>query len=46
MNQVSEGTDVLKEDLLSPFLTDIKGFEAFVIGDKVYNFGKIKDIFK
>ncbi|KYK26049.1 hypothetical protein AYK26_01215 [Euryarchaeota archaeon SM23-78] len=40
-NFVTEGTDVLQEKLLSPFISNINEFEAFVLGDKVYNFGKI-----
>ena len=44
-NPLLEGTDVLKEQLLSPFLEDIRNFEAYVVGEKgVYYFGKIKDI--
>lgn len=43
-NLVTEGTDVLKEKLLSPFLTDISNFEVFVVEDKVYRFGILKDI--
>ncbi len=44
MTMVNEGTDVLKEKLLSPFLKDksIKNFEAYLLGDKVYYFGKIQ----
>ena len=44
MTMVNEGTDVLKEKLLSPFLKDknIKEFEAYIVGDKVYYFGKIQ----
>jgi len=41
-NFVTEGTDVLQENLLSPFIENIHNFEAFVVGDKTYNFGKIK----
>jgi len=41
--QVTEGTDILKEKLLSPFLTNINNFEIFVIEDKVYRFGKVKN---
>lgn len=40
-NLVTEGTDVLQERLLSPFLKNIDDFEAFVIADKTYAFGKI-----
>ena len=47
-NPIIEGTDVLKEALLSPFLkkANIKTFETFIVGDKVYNFGKISRILK
>jgi len=41
-NFITEGTDVLQEKLLSPFIQNISDFEAFVVGDKVYKFGKIK----
>ncbi|MBD3355443.1 phosphoesterase [Candidatus Woesearchaeota archaeon] len=43
-NLVVEGTDVTREKLLSPFLKDISNFELFIVGDKVYDFGKIKNI--
>lgn len=43
---IFEGSDVSKEKLLSPFLNEktIKNFKVFVLGDKVYEFGKLKDI--
>ncbi len=43
---VFEGSDVKKERLLSPYLNEKKiwDFEVFIIGDKVYKFGKLKDI--
>ncbi len=40
-NFVTEGTDVLQEKLLSPFIKNIYDFKAYVIGDKVYDFGRI-----
>ena len=40
-NFVTEGTDILQEKLLSPFLKKIDDFVAFVVGDKIYNFGYI-----
>ncbi len=40
-NFVTEGTDVLQEKLLSPFIKNIPDFKAFVVGDKVYDFGRI-----
>jgi putative SbcD/Mre11-related phosphoesterase len=44
-NLVTEGTDVLKSKLLSPFLKhDLSNFECFVVGDKVYSFGKLKKL--
>ncbi len=41
-NLVTEGTDILKERLLSPFLMEISEFKVFVVGDKAYDFGKVK----
>ena len=43
-NFISEGSNVLNEKLLSPYLEDIKDFEVYVVSDKVYNFGEIKDL--
>jgi hypothetical protein len=42
----TEGTDVLSENLLSPFLKqDISNFDAIIVADKVYDFGKLKNLF-
>lgn len=43
-NFLFEGTDITKEELLSPYLKDVSDFEVYVIGKKVYNFGKLKDL--
>ncbi len=46
-NPLLEGTDVLKEELLSPFLRNrnIKNFEVYVVGEKeTFRFGRVKDI--
>lgn len=45
-NILIEGTDISKENLLSPILksVDIKKFEIYIIEDKIYDFGKLKDI--
>jgi len=44
-NLVTEGTDVLKEKILSPFLKgNLKNFNAVVVSDKLYGFGKIKNL--
>ena len=37
-----EGTDILKEQLLSPFLTEIKNSDVFIVGkEEVLAFGKV-----
>ena len=44
-NPVLEGTDIRKEHLLSPYLQqDLSNFEVFIVGDKMYNFGKARDL--
>ncbi|MBI2141983.1 metallophosphoesterase [Candidatus Woesearchaeota archaeon] len=44
-NQVTIGTDVLKEKLLSPLLhRGIGRFEVFVIADRVYGFGSLEGL--
>jgi len=44
---LTEGTDVLAGDFLSPFLDNgIKNFEAWVVADTVYYFGKLKKLMK
>ena len=41
---VTEGTDVTKEEILSPFLKQNLGnFDVVVVADKMYRFGKLKD---
>lgn len=46
-NLVTEGTDVLKEKLLSPFLQgNLDKFNVFIVADKVYGFGKLKNLIK
>lgn len=45
LNFVRIGSDVLKEKLLSPFLQDnLENYEVYVVEDKVYYFGKVKDL--
>lgn len=44
-NPLLEGTDILKEKLLSPFLENIQQFEVYVVGENdVFHFGKVKNI--
>ncbi len=47
-NLITEGTDILKDKLLSPFLkkNKIETFECFLVFDKIRYFGKIKDLLK
>ncbi len=46
-NPLLEGTDILKEEVLSPFLEDILNFDVFVVGkDEIFSFGKVKDVKK
>lgn len=45
-NLVNEGTDVLKERILSPFLKqNLRNFNVFVVADKVYEFGKLRNLY-
>jgi metallophosphoesterase superfamily enzyme len=46
--KITEGTDVLKEKLLSPFLDKktIQDFDCYIIADKPYYFGKLKNMKK
>ncbi|MEM1988919.1 MAG: metallophosphoesterase [Candidatus Woesearchaeota archaeon] len=41
---ITEGTDVLKENLLSPLIKNLENFEVIIVADRLYYFGKIKDI--
>lgn len=44
-NQVTIGSDLLKEKFLSPyFRQDISNFEVYVAGDRTYHFGKLKNL--
>ncbi|MFH1663886.1 MAG: metallophosphoesterase [archaeon] len=44
-NLTTEGTDVLKEKLLSPFLQqNLDSFEVWIVADKTYFFGKLKEL--
>ncbi|MBS3124011.1 metallophosphoesterase [Candidatus Woesearchaeota archaeon] len=46
-NPLLEGTDVSKEKLLSPFLTDISNFTVYIVGFReVLKFGKVKSFEK
>ena len=44
-NMLNEGSDVLNESYLSPFLNDkINNFDVYIVEDKIYKFGKIKNL--
>ncbi len=44
-NQVTIGTDILKEKFISPFMQqNLGGFDVFVAGDRTYHFGKVRNI--
>ena len=44
-NPLWEGTDIIREQLLSPFLENISNFELFVVGkEEVFDFGKVKEL--
>ena len=46
-NLITEGTDILKEKLLSPYLKkSLDNFKIFIIGDRVYSFGDLKNFRK
>lgn len=45
MNTVTEGTDILEGELLSPYLhQNLNNFKVFIAADKVYDFGKLKNL--
>lgn len=44
-NLVTEGTDILREDILSPFLKqDLDNFEIFVVDEEIMGFGRLKEL--
>mgnify|MGYP001584195716 CR=1 FL=1 len=46
-NSIVEGTDILKDNILSPFLQqNLDNFEVYIVEDKVYEFGKLRNLKK
>ncbi len=46
-NPLLEGTDILKEQMLSPFLTTVEKFDVFVVSKgEIFNFGTAREIKK
>ena len=44
-NLLTEGTDILKDEVLSPFLTGgLDTFQCFIVSDKIYDFGTVGKI--
>ena len=44
-NLITEGTDITKDKILSPFLKqNLKNFKVYIIADKVYYFGMLKNL--
>ena len=44
-NTIIEGTDVLRDKILSPFLKqNLDNFEVYIVEDKAYRFGKLKGL--
>ncbi len=45
-NPIQEGTDLLRENTLSPFLKSIENFNVYIIGDEIMDFGKLSQLKK
>ena len=46
-NTIIEGTDILKDKVMSPFLQqNLDNFDVYIVEDKVYEFGKVKRLRK
>jgi len=43
-NILLEGSDVTREEFLSPYIKKINNFKIYVVQDKIYDFGKVKDL--
>ncbi len=45
-NVLIEGSDILREKILSPFLkkANLDDFEVYVVADKIYDFGKLRNL--
>ena len=44
-NNIVNGTDILRDEILSPFLQqNLDNFDVFIVEDKVYDFGKLRNL--
>ena len=47
LNLLTEGSALMHEEVLSPFLKEkIDDFEVFIVEDKIYKFGKLKNVLR
>ena len=46
-NSIVEGTDILRDEILSPFLQqNLDNFDVYIVEDKVYKFSKLRNLRK
>ncbi len=46
-NTIIEGTDILRDEILSPFLQqNLDNFDVYIVEDNLYHFGKLKGLRK
>lgn len=43
-NFLTEGSDVTKGEILSPYIKNVKNFKVYIVEDKVRDFGFVKDL--
>jgi putative SbcD/Mre11-related phosphoesterase len=44
-NEITEGTNILNEEILSPYLKrDLSSFRVIIYGEELYDFGKVKNL--
>ncbi len=43
-NLLLSGSDITREQFLSPYIKNIQNFHVFVVQDKIYDFGKLKNL--
>lgn len=45
MNLLTEGNDIITEEIISPFLkVKLDNFKVFIVADKIYEFGKVGNL--
>ncbi|MGM5485071.1 MAG: metallophosphoesterase [Nanobdellota archaeon] len=43
-NPSTTGSDILSEKIMSPYIKDLDNFQVYAVEDKIYPFGKVKDL--